>query len=174
MIQLSGLMWGMALVFGFIGYRRGLTRELISTAGIVLGLFALFEFDELFVGFNPSQRFFSQALIFSVIAFFAYQTRALTRRSTSRQDGRDNMQSSLLGAIIGFLNGYLIWGSLWYFMHVNNYPLTPFISAPLAGSQSAATITTLPLFVLAGGPGGQGNLLALAVIILFLFVLILI
>ncbi|MBC6938079.1 MAG: hypothetical protein DWB42_19935, partial [Chloroflexi bacterium] len=50
MIQLVGLLWGMALVFGFIGFMRGLSRELIATAGIILGLFALFQFDDVLRG----------------------------------------------------------------------------------------------------------------------------
>ena len=35
-------MWTMALFFAFIGFLRGWNRELVATAGIILGLFALF------------------------------------------------------------------------------------------------------------------------------------
>ena len=59
-------------------------------------------------------------------------------------------------------------------MHINEYPLRPFIEAPLAGSPSASAIGALPLYVLAGGPGGDGSLLSLVVIVLFVIVLILI
>jgi hypothetical protein len=180
MIQLVGLMWGMAIVFAIIGYVRGLNRELIATAGIILGLFALFQFDDVIRGtllanVPGDQRFWVQTVLFLAIVYFAYQTRTFTRREINRRDeGRDNLQSSVLGGLIGFLNGYLIWGTLWYFLHINEYPLTPYISAPPVGSPSAQAINTLPLYVLAGGPGGPGNLLALAVIVLFVFVLIVI
>jgi len=178
MIQLSGVMWGMALVFAGIGYVRGLNRELIATAGIILGLFALFQFDDVLRGVllanvPNDQRFLVQAIIFIVIVYFAYQTRMVARRGSDRGDGRDRLQASVLGGLIGFLNGYLIWGSLWYFLHINDYPLSPFVLRPAAGSLSAETVGVLPMFVLTG-PGGDGNLLALAVILLFIFVLILI
>lgn len=180
MIQLVGLLLGMALVFAIIGYMRGLSRELIAMSGIVLGLFALFQFDDVIRGtllanVPNDQKFWVQVMLFLAIVFFAYQTRTFTRRELAqRTDGRDNLQSSVLGGIIGFINGYLVWGTLWYFMHINSYPLSPYISQPPAGSPSAQAISSLPLYILAGGPGGTGNLLALAVIVLFIFVLVVI
>ena len=36
MIQLSGILWLMAVVFAVIGYGRGLTKELIALAGIIV------------------------------------------------------------------------------------------------------------------------------------------
>ncbi|GAB4311571.1 MAG: hypothetical protein Kow00117_04710 [Phototrophicales bacterium] len=189
MIQISVFMWLMALLFGYIGFTRGWSKELIATSGIILGLFALFQFDdtlsELLVAVPADQKFLIRAVIFAVIVFFAYQTRALIgedvdkaeksrRRGGANPDGRDNLQSSVLGALIGLVNGYLIWGSLWYFMHVTNYPLSPYISAPLPGTMSADFVQSLPLYLLAGGPTGSGDLLAGAVIVLFLIVLVVI
>jgi hypothetical protein len=176
MIQLAGLMWAMAIIFGVIGYMRGLSKELISLSGIILALFALFQYDTLLRGtllavLPADQKFYIQTIIFLLIVFFAYQTRALSKKET---DNRDPAQSSILGGIVGFVNGYLIWGTIWYFMHINGYPLSPYIIAPPPGSPSQQTIGALPLYVLAGGPGGNGNLLAFAVIVLFLFVLIVI
>ena len=188
MIQLSALLWTFAIVFSVVGYMRGLSKELISLSGIILALFALFQFDHLLrdvllANVPREQQFLVQILIFIAIVFFAYQTRAFGRRipggdrpleGRESREGRDSLQSTVLGAVVGFVNGYLIWGSIWYFMDINAYPLTPYISAPPAGSPSAALITSLPLYVLAGGPNGDGNLLAFLVIILFVFVLILI
>jgi hypothetical protein len=141
MIQLSILMWTMAVLFGYIGFTRGWNKEAIATAGIILGLFALNEFDDvieqILITSPPDQQFFFRAALFGLIVFFAYQTRALigedaertrSRRSGGRGgEGRDYLQSSMLGAIVGFINGYLIWGSLWYFMYPD-YPLSPYIS----------------------------------------------
>ena len=183
MIQLTVLMWGMASIFAYIGFSRGWNKEIISTSGIILGLFALFQFDDVLVDLLANipidQQFFIRAALFTIIVYFAYQTRAIIGQDAERsrrpsQDGRDQLQSSILGAIVGFINGYLIWGSMWYFMHITDYPLSPYISRPSANTASADFIESLPLFMLAGGPGGDGNLLSAAMIVLFLIVLIVI
>jgi hypothetical protein len=182
MMQLSALLWGMAFLFGYIGFSRGWNKEVISLSGIILGLFALFQFDDvirltLLQSVPPVQSFFIQTALFAIIVMFAYQTRALIGADAQRARGegnREQLQSNLLGAVVGFVNGYLIWGTLWYFMDINGYPLAPYISQPSPGSPSAATVTQLPLYLLAGGPAGDGNLLAAAVIVIFLIVLIVI
>lgn len=176
MIQLSAVLVTMSIFFAIIGFLRGWNKELISMAGIILGLFALFQFDNLLrgvllAGVSRDQVFLVQATIFIVIVFFSYQTRALGSGSRG-PDGRDQLQSSILGAIIGFFNGYLIWGSLWYFMDINGYPLAPAVIAPAPGSPSDQARNLLPLVVLGGGVNGSGDLLAIAVIVLFLIVLI--
>lgn len=182
MLQLSTFMWMMAAVFAYVGFARGWNKEIIATSGIILGLFALHQFDDVLRGtllanLPLDQVYFAQAVIFLGIVFFAYQTRALIgseAREARGGDGRDALQTSVLGGIVGFLNGYLIFGTLWYFMDITNYPLSPYISAPLPNTASADFIDSLPLYVLAGGPGGTGNLLAAAMIVLFLIVLIVI
>jgi hypothetical protein len=176
MIELSAVLITMSIFFGIIGYMRGWNKELIAMAGIILGLFALFQFDNLLrgvilQGVALDQVFLIQSGIFIVIVFFAYQTRAL---EGGRREGRSNLQESLLGAVVGAINGYLIWGSIWYFMDINNYPLSPAVIAPAPGSPSQQALQWLPLVVLGGGVSGSGDLLAVAVIILFLFVLIVI
>jgi hypothetical protein len=178
MIQLSTMMWITAIFFAFIGFTRGWNRELVATAGIILGLFALFQFDALLrgtllVNVPRDQVFLIQAGIFIAIVYFAYHTRSVTVADRRREE-RDGLQNSVLGGLLGFLNGYLIWGSLWYFMDINEYPLSPYIVAPAPGSPSDQARNLLPLVVLGGGPGGTGDLLAVAVIILFVIVLVLI
>lgn len=178
MIQLSAVMVIMALFFAFIGFLRGWNKELISTAGIVLGLFALYQFDALIrttllAGVGRDQVFFVQAAIFIVITYFAYQQRAIMGEDLRRaREGRDRLQEGILGGIVGFVNGYLIWGSLWYFMDINGYPFSPYIIAPAPGSPSDQARNLLPLVLLGGG--GTGDLLAVAVIVLFVIVLVLI
>jgi uncharacterized membrane protein required for colicin V production len=183
MIQLTVLLGVMCLVFSYIGFTRGWNKEIIAMSGIILALFASFQFDDvltnLLVNFPPEQAFAIRAALFIIVVFFAYQTRAIVGEAATRArggpgDGRDDLQISILGGLVGAFNGYLIWGTLWYFQHVANYPLSPYISAPLAGTASANFVESLPLFLLAGGPAGEGNLLAAAVIVLFLIVLIVI
>lgn len=182
MIQLATVMWALAIFFAINGWSRGWNKELISTAGIILGLFALFQFDDLLRGqlllnTTPATTFFVQSAIFVVIVFFAYQTRALIGDDATRRrggsEGRDSLQESVLGAVLGFINGWLVWGSLWYFMDINLYPIQGIVQ-PTAGSLSDQTRQLLPLVLLGGGPQGPGDLLAVAVILLFLIVLIMI
>lgn len=193
MMQLNALLFILIALFGLIGYQRGWNKEVISLAAIVLALFTLNSFDSLLretllANTSPQTRFIVQALIFALIVFFGYQTRALIGLDAARaqgainrgaygaraEDGRDELQSRILGLLMGLLNGYLVWGSLWYLMHINDYPLAPYIRAPAAGSESAAIVNALPLYVLAGGPGGVDPLLSGLVIVAFLIVLILI
>jgi hypothetical protein len=176
MIELSAVLVMMSIFFAVIGFLRGWNRELIATSGIILALFALFQFDSLLRGVllrgvALNQVFLVQATLFVLVVFFAYQTRALGRAT---RDGRSSLQEGILGALVGFLNGYLIWGTIWYFMDINSYPLAPAVVAPAPNSLSAQTLQWLPLVLLGGGVDGTGDLLAVAVIVLFLFVLIVI
>jgi len=175
MIQLTVFMWSMAALFGYIGFTRGWNKELISTSGVILGLFALYEFDDvindLLVNLPGDQNFAIRTAIFSIVVFFAYQTRAIIGEDVENPGDRDELQTSILGAIVGFINGYLIWGSIWSFMESTGYPLSPYVTRPAPGSASANFIDNLPLAVLGGS---DGNLLAAAVIVLFLIVLIVI
>jgi hypothetical protein len=191
MMQLNALLFILIGLFGVIGYQRGWNKEVISLAAVVLALFTLNSFDNLLretllANTSPQTRFLTQAIIFALIVFFGYQTRALIGADANRaqraaggyggrpDDGRDELQSRILGLLMGLVNGYFVWGSLWYLMHINGYPLAPHIRAPVPGSESAALVDALPLYVLAGGPGGVDPLLSGLVIVAFLIVLILI
>ena len=178
MIELLALLFVMTVLWGVFGFFRGLNRELIATAGIILAMFALFQFDSLLRntllgGVSTDQVFLIQTLIFVIIVFFAYQTRTFFGRDVGR-DGRNTSQNSVLGALVGALNGYLIWGTIWYFMDINEYPLSPYIIAPAPGSVSDQARNALPLVFLGGGPTGNGDLLAVLVIVMFVIVLALI
>lgn len=182
MLELVTLIWISVAAFAVIGLMRGWTKEIIALAGITLGLFALHQFDatlrqQLLALFSPQNKFFVQTGILLLITFFAYQTRGfVSGRSdaNSQEGGRDARQSKVLGGIVGALNGYFVSGSVWYFMHINEYPLAPYIEAPADASLSASTVNNLPLYVLAEGPGTSGDLLSLVVIALFVVVLVLI
>lgn len=182
MLELMTLVWAFIIFFAFAGFQRGWTKEIISMAGIILGLFALHQFDvlirgQLLAGFGASLKFMFQAGVFLVIVFFAYQTRALIGsdiQAAQGGDGRDALQSKVLGGIVGAVNGYLVSGSVWYFMHINHYPLSPYIAEPASGSLSFQNLGNLPLYILAQGPGSPDDLLSLMVIALFIAVLILI
>ena len=92
MIQLSAMLWTLALFFAIIGFLRGWNKELISLAGIVLGLFPLFQFDSLIrgtllVNVSRDQVFLVQSGVFIAIVFFAYQTRTIFGGDGDRRPG---------------------------------------------------------------------------------------
>lgn len=186
MIELNILVWVLSAFFGYVGALRGWTKEVISMAGVVLGLFALYRFDvlirqTLFVALPNDQKFYLQTIIFLLIVFFAYQTRALVGGDASRargDSGRDPLQTKVLGAIVGFINGYLIGGTIWYFLDINRlpngqYPLFPYVVAPLPNTASAQALPNLPLYLLTQN-GANGDLLSLMVVVLFIVVLVMI
>ncbi len=169
MIQLSSLLWVLAVFFAIIGFMRDWNREVVSLSGIVLALFALFQFDSLLRGmffvFLPSdQIFFVQAGLFLAIVFIAYQT-----RGTGLDREREPLRLNILGGIIGFINGYLIGGTLWYFLDINEYPLSTWITAPALDSPSAQALNSMPVVLLGGG---SGDFLAVVVLVLFFVVLL--
>lgn len=173
MIQLSTILWIGIITFGFIGYLRGFDKELVALAGIVLALFTLVQFEDFFAsvasgaGEPAKSLFYLQSLVMIIVTFFAYQTPPEKFENIARsRGGRDPFQTRLLGTITGAFNGYLVLGSMWYFMHVKNYPLES-VSPPLLDTASEAWVNNLPLMWLL-----EGNLLTLLVIGLFLFILI--
>jgi hypothetical protein len=171
MIELYSLMWVIAAFAAVIGYLRGWNREIVVTAGCVLAMFLLFQFDSLIRGTllasaPREQTFFIQAGIFLLIVYASYQGRGFTARA------RTGNISGLLGALVGFFNGYLIGGTLWYFLDINEYPLNPLITAPALNSPTAQSLATIPLVVLSGGVGGNGDFLAIIVIGLLLLVVL--
>lgn len=185
MIELSVIVWLLTAFMGYVGLLRGFTKEVISLAGIVLGLFAMYQFDtlirqQIFASLPPDQLFYVQTFLFLLVVFFAYQTRALVGgeavRERTNRGGRDPFTTKVLGGLTGLLNGYLVSGTIWYFMDINRlpngeYPLAPFVTAPLPGTANAAAVSNLPLYLLTQN---GGDLLALAVVGLFIVVLVLI
>jgi len=174
MIQLYSLMWILGVFFGMLGFIRGWNREIIALAGILLGMFALFQFDALIRGtlllpVPRSQAFLIQVGIFLLVVFFAYQNRSFV---PDLDEDKPNTQESILGGIVGFINGYVIGGTLWYFMDINEYPFSPYILAPAVGSPSADRLGSIPLVILSGGVGGSGDFLLIVVVVLFLLVVV--
>jgi uncharacterized membrane protein required for colicin V production len=174
MMELSSFMVLMIAMFGVIGFMRGWTKELIATAGIVLALFTLKQFETLFIDpltdGKQNSKFFLQAAILIVMAFLAYHTppERLVRTGRRTTSNREGIQDGILGALVGMWNGYLLIGSLWWYMDNLEYPLSPHITPVIAGTASANWVDILPLSWLLGGDGG---LLSLLMIALFVFVI---
>jgi len=164
----------MVFAFAVIGYMRGWTKELIATAGIVLALFTLKQFEALVIDpltdGRQEPKFYLQATILLLLAFFAYQTppERLARGGAIRNP-RESLQDGILGALVGAFNGYLLIGSLWWYMDNLEYPLSPFITPVAPGSASANLVDALPLSWMLSADGG---LLSLVMVALFIFVIV--
>src|SRR5690606_27676953 len=91
MIQISALMCASAIFFGIIGFLRGWNRELVASAGILLAMFAIFQFDgilrgTLFLIMPREQVFLLQAVTFLVVVSFVYQARDIAGVERRGQD----------------------------------------------------------------------------------------
>ncbi len=173
MMELAVFFWVSIAFFAGIGFMRGWAKELIATAGIVLALFAIKQFETLFIDPLTDGRqlakFNLEALILVAMAFFAYQTPPDRISRSKRAIVREGFQEGILGALAGGINGYLLVGSLWWYMDNTQYPLSPHVMPVNPASASAELVNILPLSWMLSG---DGSLLSLLMIGLFVFVII--
>jgi len=174
MLELSTFLIAMIILFAIVGYTRGWTKELIATAGILLALFTLRQFETLLVDpltdGRQNSKFYLQALTLIIMAFFAYQVPPeVLARGEGRGAFREGMQDGILGALVGAFNGYLLFGSLWWFLDTLEYPLQGYIIPAAPGSTSADLVGLLPQTWLLGG---DGSVLSILMIALFVFVFV--
>lgn len=175
MMQFSSFMWMVAIFFAVIGYLRRWNRELVATAGILLALFAVFQFDPLLRSYivqivGRDQVFLIEVAFFLIVVFIVYQARDMDDPDDRRDE--EGLQDNILGALLGAFNGYLVGGTIWYFFDINEYPLPQYVTAPAVGSPSAESIDIIPLVLIGGGASGTGDLLAVLVIILLFVVIV--
>ena len=173
MVQLSSFLYIMIGLFAIIGYMRGWSKELIATAGIVLALFSLKQFETILIDplteNQQTSKFYLQAIILVIMGFFAYQTPPEAISRSERDSEREGFQDGILGALVGGWNGYLLFGALWWYMDNLEYPLRPFISPVAPDSASAELVDMLPLSWMLSG---DGSILSLMMIGLFVFVIV--
>lgn len=173
MVQLGYFLWAMVVLFAVMGFVRGATREIIAMAGIVLALFVIEQLGDVILtpligSASLAQQFYVYAGFLALFTLFAYESPARFERAEhSGRDAREGLQEGLLGATVGGVNAYLFFGSLWYYMDVLHYPLSPSITAPPLNSASAQLVNQLPLVFLL-----EGNLLTPLVIALFVVVIV--
>ncbi len=116
---------------------------------------------------GSSEKFWFQAIVIIVLAFFAYQTPNLPKLGGARF-ARERLADILLGFLIGVINGYLVIGTLWYFLDQAGYkPLADYFTAPQSDAVRRLLTYMVPHFM---GPGSL--LLYFAVAVAFLFVIV--
>lgn len=187
MIELSAVFWLLVLLFGIIGLMRGWVREIQATAAAVLALFIIEQISP-FVWTVLVQRTSAELLqadplgtlrrlvmlksaILLIVVFFGYQGPVLVQLAAGGRTGankaRDTIQEGVLGLLVGLINGYLIIGSLWWFLHVAQYPFDWLIDPRnFPESASAAFIKFLPLAWMAS------PWLEILVVVFFLIVIV--
>ncbi len=171
MMQLWVFLAIMVSMFASIGFMRGYTKELVAMAGLVLALFTLKQFELLLIdplaGGKQVSKFYLQATILIVMAFFSYQTPTQT---FAKLPSRQGFQDGVLGFLVGAFNGYLLFGSLWWYMDTLEYPFSPNIIAPLdPASTSAKMVDMLPLTWMLSG---DGSVLSVMMIGCFVFIIV--
>ena len=197
MISILSAFWLFVILFGLIGAMRGWAKELLVIFSVVLSLFLVYvlesftpyliPFEEVLgkvENFTPGMsfgslplpiqeelkmQFWSRAAIVAVLAFFGYQTPRLAVLQNKAR--RERIQDILLGVVLGLVSGFFIIGSLWFYMAAAQYPFSPQILPPQAGTPLGdAAINILKYFP----PVFASNQIGLffAVVVAFMFVLV--
>ncbi len=154
MISLNVLLFIFIVLFAIIGAMRGWAKELLVTFSLILALFTM-NVLETFVPFvkdaistgTPQTVFWLRTGILVVLVFAGYQTPRIPRFAESGRFVRNVLQDGLLGIFLGGVNGYLIFGTIWYYLNIANYPFS-FVSAPdvttAAGEAASRLLGMLP------------------------------
>ncbi len=166
------LLWTSVILLGLVGANRGWAKELLLTFGLVLSI----AINKL-VAFIPivgaleegnTSLFWIRLVITATLAFFGYQVVVSIQRLSTRSN-RERVQDSLFGAVIGAINGYLLFGSIWYYLHVMGYTTLGFlppVPGTLAGDAALLVINYLPPDLL----GGVGLFIAVILMVIFVAV----
>lgn len=163
-----------ALILGVVGLTRGPIKELITTSGLLMAMFALAEFGPLMVQVlkikKPQSALIFHFVVFLFFAYFAYHEPAIV--GVTRRGGRifarvgGVARTALGGLLIGLLNGYLVAGNLWYYLNLYGYPLPMGIIDPTLSGKATAAINYLPPNLI------KGRGLAGLLVGIFLFVIV--
>lgn len=171
MMALTSVFWLLLIIFGVIGGMRGWAKEILVLFSMVLALFIdviitkyVKGFDAALAAQGPVAQFAVRSLFIIMLAFFGYETPALSS-ALQGKGKRERLQDVLLGVVIGLLNGYLLVGTLWFYMHLAQYPL-PGVAAPTEPGV-LNYINYLPQKVIASEPS-----IYFAVAIAFVFVIV--
>jgi hypothetical protein len=130
MMTLTAVFWMYVILFGIIGGFRGWAKELLVIFSVLLAiaidtvLLTYVDSVRLIMTSRPGlTQFGIRAGLLLTLTFFGYQSPNLPG-FTSGKFAREKLQDFMLGVALGLVNGYFIAGSIWYYMHQAQYPLT--------------------------------------------------
>jgi hypothetical protein len=129
MMSLSSVFWLLLIITGIIGGSRGWAREILVLFSLILAMCItsliqqfLPAVDAMLRSQSPQFQFYARATLFMLLAFFGYESPAISSALASKGK-REKLQDILLGFCLGVINGYLLVGTLWYYMHETGYPV---------------------------------------------------
>ncbi len=177
MISLLIVFYLFLVLFAFIGAARGWAKEVLVIFSVTLGMAFISVLEDLlpFIGpvlkGNQVLQFWVRISIIVFMTYFGYQSPKISRFSKA-SERKDRIQDNLLGLIMGLISGYFVVGTLWYYMHMANYPLIGEYIWPLGpdvpgGSAALSLMNYLPPAWLGSPP-----LIYIAVVLAFIFVIV--
>ncbi len=149
MVNILFLFWLLVAFFTLIGVLRGWAREALVLFSMVTALATntlLATYVGPFISLMSNTDVSSVRAVFWIrcavvvsLAFFGYQTPAIVQRyAVANKLSKAGFQDSLLGGFLGFFNGILIVGTIFYYLHLANYPFPNLISPPPTEEMKAA------------------------------------
>jgi hypothetical protein len=169
------------VVFGIIGYSRGISKELGATLPILVGMFILLVFGPYMINFTnrilsifglgfvgtPSQNlviWILYTVFMLIIVLIAYEGITLDYPGISVP----GPFAGFVNFMSGLANGYLVFGTIWYYLDELGYPIQQIgLYQPPLSAFAQTLVRFLPLNVLPAGTA-QWYLLGF---ILFLIIL---
>lgn len=195
MISLSFVVFIFIIFFALAGMVRGMAKEIVAMAGLVLALFIIQFFSRF--GLTPGslivpdgvvtdpgihrQQFWVFTLLFLFIGFFSYQGPSLT--TGGKLSRQERVQDRLLGFILGGINGWLMTGSIISFLefHLKNVGGTAIFERlpagnpyPIEGLQRAGDTFSSLLYAYLPLTLFPSNLVLLVLVMVVLFLVVLI
>ena len=174
MMTLPAVFWMYVILFGIIGGFRGWAKELLVGFSILLAiaidtvLLTYVESVRIIMTARPGiTQFGLRTALILMLAYFGYQTPNLPAFAGGKF-AREKLQDWLLGVALGMINGYFIVGSIWYFMHLTNYPL-PYVTQPADPAVTASYMKYMPP-VLLGIPNIYFAIIAAFVFVIIVFI----
>jgi len=173
MMSIVYVFWMYVFLFAFVGGMRGWAKELLVAFSAILAL-ALNHILRKYVPLASTLDEFSASLfwmrltIMAVIVYFGYQT-VISIPHLAARAARERLQDTLFGVFIGAMNGYFVAGSVFYYIHIANYPFPKVVSPPVEPTL-VNTINQMMLYMppqLLGEPG-----IYFAIILAFVFVIV--
>lgn len=137
MMSLPAVFWLLVVMFGVVGGFRGWAKEILVLFSMVLALFLIYVLEAFVPGVQGAlaaqsggTQFLVRASLVLALAYFGYQTPNLPLAALTGKLAREKLQDWLLGSVLGLVNGYLVIGSLWYYLHLAQYPWPEMVAAP--------------------------------------------
>jgi hypothetical protein len=174
MMTLTAVFWMYVILFGVIGGFRGWAKELLVIFSVLLAiaidtvLLTYVDSVKIVMTARPGiTQFGLRAGLLLTLAYFGYQSPNLPAFSSGKF-AREKLQDFLLGMALGLVNGYFIAGSIWYYMHATNYPVT-WVTPPPDMAAAETYLKYMPP-VLLGIPNIYFAIIAAFVFVIIVFI----